>query len=279
MANVQQVLTENNIAYTQAGSKRVLIRCTNPDHEDRNPSMAVDVVTGMGRCWSCGHKVNVFDLLGVYKDTQSIAMYTLKNKLSGLMRSQIGLAIPEDASPLNRPFRGIRPVTFNSVKAFTSPSLMDDRVIFPIYNNSGKIVAFIGRHIYSDANPKYLAYPAGSAMPLYPSKVSPVNGRVILVEGIFDALYLIDNGITNVICCFGTSAFQKGLKDKVTILKCCGVQHIQLMFDGDKAGQTSQTQLATQLQKFGFWTELIHLPEDKDPNELSVNELKELLRL
>ena len=41
-------------------------------------------------------------------------------------------------------------------------------------------------------------------MPFCPAKVKPIQNRVILVEGIFDALNLWDKGLKNTVCCFGT---------------------------------------------------------------------------
>ena len=71
-------------------------------------------------------------------------------------------------------------------------------------------------------------------MPFCPAKVKPIQNRVILVEGIFDALNLWDKGLKNTVCCFGT---QQVNWVKLSLLKLQGVQGIDIMFDGDEAGR------------------------------------------
>ena len=68
-------------------------------------------------------------------------------------------------------------------------------------------------------------------MPFCPAKVKPIQNRVILVEGIFDALNLWDKGLKNTVCCFGT---QQESWVKLSLLKLQGVQGIDFMFDGTR---------------------------------------------
>ena len=72
------------------------------------------------------------------------------------------------------------------------------RIVFPVRDISGRIVAFNGRHT-TGGTPKYMISPAGAKMPLFPV-VEPIQGSVILVEGIFDMINLHDKGLTNAIC-------------------------------------------------------------------------------
>ena len=67
--------------------------------------------------------------------------------------------------------------------------------------------------------------PPGAVLPLYPAKVTPINGRVILVEGIYDVINLYDKGLRNAICCFGTRNINK---EKLTLLKMQGVTQIDI---------------------------------------------------
>ena len=45
-------LEEKGIDYTLSG-KDAVIQCLNPEHDDNNPSMRVDKLTGMFHCFSC----------------------------------------------------------------------------------------------------------------------------------------------------------------------------------------------------------------------------------
>ena len=77
-------------------------------------------------------------------------------------------------------------------------------------------------------------------LPLYPSQVRPIKGRVILVEGIFDMLNLHDKGLENAICCFGTRNIDV---DKLKLLKMQGVSAVDILFDPDEAGQEASIKI------------------------------------
>ncbi len=113
-----------------------------------------------------------------------------------------------------------------------------DRIIFPIFNLTGKIIGFGGR-ILGDGQPKYLNTPETliyekhrTLFGLYQNKAAiREQKKAILVEGNFDLLSLVDNGVKNVAAPLGTALTQahvrllKGLTDEVILL-----------FDGDSAG-------------------------------------------
>ena len=101
--------------------------------------------------------------------------------------------------------RNISEETFKHFECFLSGhSHFEGRYCYPIRDIRGKIVAFNNRAQSPTQIPKYLFEPPGAVLPLYPSKVSPIKGRVILVEGIYDAINLYDKGLRNAVCCFGT---------------------------------------------------------------------------
>ena len=90
------------------------------------------------------------------------------------------------------------------------------RIVFPVRDITGKVVAFNGRHMTMTERPKYLIYPPQAVLPLYPSNVTPVKSRAILVEGIFDMINLHDKGLDNAICCFGTNNVDKDKLSNLT---------------------------------------------------------------
>lgn len=182
-----------------------LVRCFNPKHPDKNPSMRIDRITGIFHCFSCGFRGNVFDHFGEKKNVFQIRRETLKKKIAAKLSDSIGLEMPKDISYYEGDWRGISPETYKKFKAFQSVSSeFIGRIVFPITDISGRIVAFVGRHTTLTHHPKYLNSPPDAKMPLFPARVTPIKGRVILVEGIFDMLNLHDKGLTNAICSFGT---------------------------------------------------------------------------
>lgn len=265
---VLDLLNKNALSYSISGRDYV-IKCLNPEHNDKNPSFRIDRVTGAAHCFSCGFKINIFKYFGVFTNPVPIRIAALKQKLAEL-RINSGLDLPTGWTPWTKPFRGINVTTFRKFEAFYTNQVekLIDRVIFPIKDITGKIVVFVGRHTLSNGNPRYLNYPAGVQMPLYPCHLPSSYRSMILVEGIFDMLNLYDKGIENVVCCFGTNTLQSNTKQKLLPFRAQGVTHIYILFDGDDAGTKAAKDLKPLLEQEEFIVEIIKLPDGVDPGEL-----------
>ena len=57
--NVDEVLHKHKIVFRNQGADYV-VACLNPEHDDSNPSMRIDKITGIFHCFSCGFKGNIF---------------------------------------------------------------------------------------------------------------------------------------------------------------------------------------------------------------------------
>lgn len=279
---VAELLQEKNIPFNISG-KDYLVKCLNPDHTDSNPSMRIDKTTGIFNCFSCGFKGNVFKYFGVLTNQTFIKTAKLKEKLAVLKAGTQGLEFPVSV-PFTSNFRGISSQTLKKFEAFyfdRENKVMigfEDRIIFPIRDITGKIIMFIGRHTLSNGNPKYLNYPHGVTIPLFPAKVSKGTNSIILVEGIFDFLNCYDKGLENVVCTFGTGTMYKNTKDKLIPYKVQGVTKVYIMFDGDKAGRDAAAKLKPLIEELDFQVEIIQLEDDQDPGEMSqdyVDSIKE----
>jgi DNA primase len=267
---VQDLLKKQDIYFRVSGSD-YLVHCLNPEHDDKNPSCRIDKVTGITHCFSCGFKTNIFRHFGILDNFVSIKVSKLKDKLKALKMDLNGVEFPEEMIPVTKPFRGINVSTlkeFNSFYNIDSPEL-GDRIWFPIKDLVGKTVVYVGRHMMSDGNPRYLNYPRGVQMPIFPEVFKEKHTSAVLVEGIFDMLNLYDKGLKNVCCTFGTSTLFKDTSLKLLSLKTQGIIKIYLMYDGDKAGQDAMDKLEPILQECGYLTEKIVLEDDTDPGELS----------
>jgi DNA primase len=206
----------------------------------------------------------------------------LKEKLKELNLNFNGVEFPEAFVPMTKPFRGISVKTLKEFDAFyvNSGSELTDRIWFPIRDIRGKNMVYVGRHMMSDGNPRYLNYPRGVTMPIYPEVFHERYTSAVLVEGIFDMLNLYDKGLRNVCCTFGTNTLFKEPELKLLSLKAQGIVKLYLMYDGDKAGQDAMNKLEPVLQECGYITEKIMLEDDSDPGELSqeyVDSIKEYI--
>ena len=271
---VSEILTKNNIDFKPKGQDFV-VSCLNPEHEDNNPSMHIDQTEGTFHCFSCGFKGNVFKFFNVDKNWQGIRVKRLKDKIAGIRAASTGLTLPEGAIPYTRHFRDIDKRTLAQFGAFTHDKEFEGRIVFPLPDITGKIRGFIGRYINSNAHPKYLIRPPGAELPLFPAIVSPIEGSVILVEGIFDALNLIDKGLVNAVAVLGANNVQLEVLES---LKLQGVHTIYTMFDGDEAGRNAEHNAHKLLADTFIINEetKLQLPDGLDPGDLSLSDIKHI---
>ena len=285
--DVKELLNEKHIEYKPQGRDYV-VRCLNPEHEDVNPSMRIDKLTGLFNCYSCGFSGDLFAYFGIRVDKivdRKVA--NVKDKIMNLI-NQKSLNLPLDATLFTKDFRGIKEKTFRKFGAFTSETLdngnMQDRIIFPITDITGSIKCFHGRYLHSDLEPKYKTIPPHSTLPLFPPIVKPINNSIILVEGIFDMLNLYDKGLVNAVCTFGTNFGavknkNKQLKNIERLLqyRYQGVNTIYIMYDSDESGCYAAKKLKETIGE-RFLTYIIKLDSGKDPGTLTEEEIKELRR-
>jgi DNA primase len=142
------------------------------------------------------------------------------------------------------------------------------RVMFPIANESGKIVAFGGRALGDDL-PKYLNSPE---TPIY-SKSNILyhldrakealrqRDFAVLVEGYMDAIAVARAGISNVVASCGTSLTEPQVK-----LLNRFTRRIIVNYDPDTAGQAATERSLTILLEQGAEVRVLALPGGKDPD-------------
>lgn len=271
---ILELLQKNGLAYTVSG-RDYLIKCLNPEHEDNNPSFRIDRVSGAAHCFSCGFKTNIFKYFGVFTNPVPLRIANLKKKLQELSASQ-EIAVPLGHTPWTKPFRGISANTLKHFNAFYTNQVekLQDRIVFPIKDITGKIVVYVARHTLSNGNPRYVNYPSGVKIPLFPAHLPSGYSSMVLVEGIFDMLNLYDNGLENVVCAFGTNTLQNDTKQKLLPFKAQGITHVYLLFDGDEAGSKAAKLLKPIIEAEGFVVEVINLPEGSDPGDLAAEDIR-----
>lgn len=274
--NVEELLNAKEIYFYPQG-KDYVVHCFNPEHDDSSPSTRVDKISGVFNCLSCGHKGNIFDLFNEYRDLNTEKVHAIRRKIREIITCTVGLTIPEGATPFNREFRGIKASTFRELNAFRH-SDFEDRIVFPLYDPSKKITAFCARHMLSDASPKYIVYPAEAKMIMFPSIVKPYLGNIIIVEGIFDAINLMDKGLTNVVCLFGTQTLSyNNISERLLPILLTGAKSITLILDGDKAGRKAAEDLKNLIKlKTRLAVDSLELAEGVDPGSLSLEQVTQL---
>ena len=146
-----------------------------------------------------------------------------------------------------------------------------DRVIFPIFNVKGKIIAFGGRIIEKNNNaPKYLNSPEtvvfNKSKTLYGLNIARKNLRnnekIILVEGYMDVVVLHKYGIKNVVAALGTSFTNEHAK----IIKKY-VNELIICFDSDSAGLKATYRAIKNVEGEIEKVKVIELEKGYDPDD------------
>lgn len=177
MSAVIELLEERGIYYKLSG-RDVLIRCLNPEHDDGNPSMRIDKVLGVFNCFSCGYKGSLFRHYNVDYSETEMRREKLKRLINNLRAAGVGLSMPEGFMSYIGNWRDIKPETYRRFEAFRHhDKQFIGRINFPIKDASGRIVAFQGRDETGTLDNKYMFYPSGVKLPLFP-QVRPLQGRV-----------------------------------------------------------------------------------------------------
>ena len=151
-----------------------------------------------------------------------------------------------------------------------------DRVIFPIVNQRGKVIAMGGR-VLGDGKPKYLNSPE---TPLF-SKSHELYGlnyirkfaknlsRIVVVEGYMDVMALAQFGIHYAVATLGTSVGKPHLA-----MLFRRVDQIVFCFDGDEAGRKAAfrgMEAALPMMEDGRQVKFLLLPEGEDPDSVVRN--------
>lgn len=155
------------------------------------------------------------------------------------------------------------------------------RVIFPIHSLSGKVIAFGGRILKSDAKAaKYLNSPESEIYHksrvlygLYHARQEIVKqDRCYLVEGYTDVLSFHQAGITNVVASSGTALTVEQIR-----LMARFSPNVTIIYDGDTAGIKASIRGIDLLLEEGMNIKVLLLPDGEDPDSFAKKLGKEKL--
>ncbi|RMM85033.1 DNA primase [Pseudomonas coronafaciens pv. striafaciens] len=148
-----------------------------------------------------------------------------------------------------------------------------DRVMFPIRDSRGRVIAFGGR-VLGDDKPKYLNSPETpvfhKGQELYglfeARKFNRNLDEIIVVEGYMDVIALAQQGLRNAVATLGTATSEEHLKRLFRV-----VPNVLFCFDGDQAGRNAAWRaLEATLSNLqdGRRARFLFLPEGEDPDTL-----------
>ena len=159
-----------------------------------------------------------------------------------------------------------------------SNDLFLNRIMFPLYDLNGNVVAFSGRIYNMKDNSKYIntketsIFKKGNLLYNYHNAREHLkkNDYVIIMEGFMDVIRASTVGINNCVATMGT-AFTK---EQANIIRKM-TDNVILCFDGDKAGEEATISAIKVLEDIEINPKIIRLEDDLDPDEYIIKNGKE----
>ncbi len=231
------------------------------------------------------YKVNEFTAAyyheNLYKPTAKLAQeYVKKRKLSNetLKSFRIGFS-----GKFDELYHALRKEGFEDLEILESGlvnrndngTYIDryrNRLMFPICDGRGRVIAFGGR-VLDDSKPKYINSPENIVFSKgrnlfglnVAKKGQETKKRLLIVEGYMDVISLHQRGITNVVAPLGTALTQQ----QGWLLRKTSEQII-LSFDSDDAGLKAKIRAIDILQNMGCDIRVLQMEGAKDPDEYIV---------
>jgi len=167
--------------------------------------------------------------------------------------------------------RGVTPETAQhfGIGLFPKRGCMEGRIVFPIHNEEGLLVAYAGRSV-DHSGLKY-RFPSRfrKSLVLFNLHRAARHGQsVILVEGFFDCLNVHQAGLPCVVALMGCT-----LSDRQARLLEQHFREVVLLMDGDKAGRTAGAVIAGRLVT-RLSTRLVEIPAGRQPDQLSADQIR-----
>jgi DNA primase len=148
---------------------------------------------------------------------------------------------------------------------------MHDRIVIPVHNSNGELVAYAGRTI-DGSEPRY-KFPAGFHKSLELFNVHRVRDElsVVLVEGFFDCMKVMQAGFPCVALMGSTmsNAQEEIIREHFA--------HVVVMLDGDEAGRGASEGIVDRLRRVVFQANMVTLDDGVQPDQLSESALCHLM--
>lgn len=156
--------------------------------------------------------------------------------------------------------------------------IYNDRIMFPLYDISGKCVGFSGRIYKDNGQNKYLntketeIFKKGELLYHYhiAKEECRIKKSVIVMEGFMDVIRASSIGVRNTVALMGTAL----TREQINLIKRLS-NNIILCLDGDDPGQHATLNIGNMLQDIGIETKVIKLPNPEDPDSYILKNGKE----
>jgi len=151
--------------------------------------------------------------------------------------------------------------------------IYSNRIMFPIWDITGKVVGFSGRIFNGEDTSQFAKYINTKETPIFKKgellynyhrakNSCRIKNSVIIVEGQLDLIRIYSIGVSNVIATMGT-AFTK---EHALLVKRL-TKNVIICFDGDSAGEKATISCGDELASVGISPKIVRLDDNLDPDD------------
>ena len=291
---LESVLRHYQVKLRRSGKGQYRGCC--PIHRgDGRDAFHVNLGRNVFHCFSCGAGGTVLDFVAAM---EGCSLFAAAQRLQAMTRPSTPLTLTPNGkelvterrkapSPLRFKLTGIdwahpylaeRGITEETAVEFgvgfySGPGLMHGRLVIPIHNAAGELVAYCGRSV-DQTQPRYRAPPAFAKSEILFNMHRAASGgdnSVVVVEGFFDCMKVHQAGVRSVVGLMGSALYEpqrQALLEKF--------RHVILLLDGDSAGRKASTIIAQKLRPHCH-VRVILLPDGIQPDQLPVKDIENIL--
>lgn len=291
---LEVVLRHYHVKLRRSGKDQYRGSC--PIHKgDGRDAFHVNLARDIFHCFACGAGGTVLDFVAAM---DRCSLFEAAQKLQAIAVSSVpATSTPNEKElvterrrvslPLNFKLTGIdcrhpylaeREITEQTAREFgvgfyPGPGLMHHRLVIPIHNAEGQLIAYCGRSV-DQTQPRYRVPPgfAKSEILFNMHRVAGGADRsVVAVEGFFDCMKVHQAGIRSVVALMGSVLYEA---QRRTLLE--RFTHITLLLDGDSTGRKASTIIAHRLTP-DCDVRVISLPDGVQPDQLRAEDIGNIL--
>ncbi len=174
---------------------------------------------------------------------------------------------------------------------YCSRGLMKGKVVIPIRNRAGEVVAYLGRSLKPDDSDGKYRFPLGVHKSLELFNVHNVANDpetqeavakygLIVVEGVFDAIWLVEHGFKNTVAVLGSDVSPQQ-RAMLVDPELNPTRQVTIFFDNDEAGRAGRKKACGDIIYDGFVRYVdysrVDVGDRTDPDHFTKEELAELL--
>jgi len=290
---LEPVLRHYHVKLRRSGKDQYRGSC--PIHRgDGRDAFHVNLARNVFHCFACGAGGTVLDFVAAMEgcslfDAAQRLQFMTCSSMSTVSGKELVTERRKVSSPLRFKLTGIdcahpylagRGITEKTALEFgagfyAGRGLMHGRLVIPIHNADGELVAYCGRSV-DQTEPRYRVPPAFAKSEILFNMhraSSSQDNSVVVVEGFFDCMKVHQAGVRSVVALMGSALYAP---QRQALLE--RFRHIILMLDGDTTCRKATVVISQQLRQH-CRVRVVSLPDGVQPDQLPAEDIGSVLQL